>query len=241
MRKDKIVKIVLITALAVFSGILYSCNTNTVEVKEESSESILFEDNIENIVDNIDTSTSDLPLENQQEFTEPEKMDANTINSNEKATIFVYVCGQVETPGVYELEENARIYEAIEAAGGITEEGSKDYLNQAQIVKDSERIFVPTIEDVELMKMDGKSSMEIYKEDDSASSTIGQSSGGLVNINTASDSELMNLPGIGQSKADKIIAYRESNGGFNSIEDIMQITGIKEGVYNKIKDLITVD
>lgn len=142
--------------------------------------------------------------------------------------VCIYVCGAVSDPGIYELDEGARLYEAVEAAGGMTEEASADSVNLARAVSDGEQIYIPTLEET---KAQG-----IMPGTYSASSDTQEK----VNINTASAEELMTLTGIGEAKAESIIRYREENGGFQRIEDLMEISGIKEGVFEKIKDDIII-
>lgn len=133
--------------------------------------------------------------------------------------IYVYVCGAVNKEGVYELPVGSRVYEAVEMAGGFREDADTRNVNQAQVLEDEERIYVPMI---------GEEVQPNSEED------------GKININKASKAELMTLPGVGESRAESIIKYREVQGGFQSIEDIMQVSGIKEGLFEKIKDLITI-
>lgn len=141
--------------------------------------------------------------------------------------IAVHVCGAVASPGVYQLEAGVRVIQAIEAAGGACAGAMQDYLNLAEIVNDGDKIYVPTKEEVE--------SGYVQLNTDTVNETVL-----CVNINTATKSELMQLPGIGESKADSIISYREEHGYFKSAEDIMLINGIKEAVYRRIKDYIKV-
>jgi competence protein ComEA len=148
--------------------------------------------------------------------------------------IFVYVCGAVAQAGVYELQAGARIYEAIEMAGGFLEDACPEAVNLAGEAYDAQMIWIPTVSEAAeeglLPAKDGTMSENGTKEADDR-----------INLNTATAAQLMTLPGIGQSKADSIIAYRDSHGGFASIEDIMNVDGIKEGVYNRIKDNIKVN
>ena len=141
-----------------------------------------------------------------------------------ETTIYVHICGAVQKPGVYEVPENYRLYELLEAAGGATDEGCADALNLADILQDGQRIVIPTASEAETMQ-----TMTEYAASD-----------GLVNINTASMQELMTLPGIGEAKAADIIQYREEYGEFQTINDIMKISGIKDALFQKIKDRITV-
>ena len=142
-----------------------------------------------------------------------------TIEDNITDSIFVYVCGAVEKEGVYELPRGSRVFEAVEKAGGFTIDAAYTQINQAEILEDEARIYIPTIEEIadEQLQTDGK-----------------------VNINTASKEELMTLPGVGEAKASQIIQYRESYGAFQNVEDLMNISGIKEGLFNKIKDDIKI-
>ena len=150
------------------------------------------------------------------EVTSPNDIDG------EEELIYVYVCGQVNNPGIVELRKGARIYEAINGAGGITENGNPDAINQAKTVEDGQMIYIPMIGEEYTIE-------HVESQGD-----------GLVNINTAQVSELTTLPGIGESRANDIISYRESNGGFKKIEDIMNVPGIKEAAFSRIKDYIKV-
>ena len=139
----------------------------------------------------------------------------------------VYVCGEVITPGLYYLDADSRVGDAIELAGGMSENANEAGINLADHIEDGAKIYIPSL------------------EDDTASSVTSQDSGGtddngLVNINTASKEELTTLPGIGEARAESIIAYREESGPFSSIEDIMSVSGIKDAAFDKIKDLICV-
>lgn len=168
--------------------------------------------------------------EEQAEDTVKETAEDEMAESGEKdETVFVYVCGAVNAPGVYELASDARVYEAITLAGGVRDDAASEALNQARLVTDGERIYIPTLEELEKGIVDGIEP-EVTGTD--------SKNEGKININTASKEELKTLPGIGDAKADSIISYRESNGGFQSIEDLMNVEGIKEGVFNKIKDNI---
>lgn len=133
--------------------------------------------------------------------------------------IYVYVCGAVEQEGVYKLPAGSRIYEAVEMAGGFREDAAKSEVNQAEVLVDEARVYVPTFAEAVAGEVEND---------------------GKINLNKATKEELMTLPGVGASRAESIIQYRNENGGFKSIEEIMQISGIKEGLFEKIKDLIKV-
>lgn len=146
------------------------------------------------------------------------------------AKVFVYVCGAVNAPGVYGLSQDSRVYQAIAMAGGLSADAAGEALNQASLVKDGERVYVPSQSDLEK-----GIAVEALPENTEAQG----SKNDKININTCTKEELMTLPGIGSAKADSIISHRETSGPFSTTEELMQIEGIKEGVYNKIKDRIT--
>lgn len=138
------------------------------------------------------------------------------------SAISVFVCGAVKCPGVVELPEGSRVNDALEAAGGFAEDAAREQVNLAAKVSDGEKLYFPTCEEA-------------------ASAAEEKSGDGLININTASAEELCTLPGIGASRAADIIRYREREGAFVTCEDIMKVTGIKNSVYDKIKDRIKVN
>lgn len=148
-----------------------------------------------------------------------------------KEMIVVYVCGQVYKEGVVTLPAGSRIYQAIEMAGGVTEEAQASWLNLAEVLTDGARIYVPGKDEV---SQEGTEWME------GSGSAAQGAADGRVNLNRASKEELMTLPGIGEAKAEAILQYRTEHGGFGSIDEIKQISGIKDGVFEKIKDKITV-
>ena len=161
----------------------------------------------------------------------------------EPELVFVHVCGAVVSPGVYGMEADARVYEAVSCAGGLREDAVGEAVNQAQKVTDGERIYIPTREEV----MNGLIP-EAEEDTETAAGSTEESGGaqtgstdGKVNINTASAEELKTLSGIGDTRAESIIRYREEQGGFQSVEDLMNVEGIKEGVFEKIKERITVN
>ena len=141
-------------------------------------------------------------------------------------TIFVQVAGAVNSPGVYELKSDSRVYQAIEAAGGLLDTADDSDINQAMVLEDGQKLYIYTAEELE----------EITKKEEAASSV----DDGLININVATAADLRTLPGIGETKANQIIAYREANGEFSSVEDIKNVSGIGDGIFNQINSLIKV-
>lgn len=193
-------------------------------------------------------SMNDAPTPTAVATITPEATDAPVVtatpvvyDSKEKALITVHVCGCVVNPGVYELNDSSRITDAVSMAGGFSEEADRDFLNLADFISDGSKIYVPSTEET---KDTGNSVGISLPAKENAGTpqgiSLSESNDGLVNINTATKEELMTLNGVGESKALLIIEYRENNGGFNAITDIMNIRGIKEGLFNKIKDKIKV-
>ena len=146
--------------------------------------------------------------------------------------ICVHICGAVVNPGVYSLAGNSRVCDVIALAGGLTEFAADDYVNQARFLNDGERVYIPEVEELSHL------SPSQYAAGQSVETVNGSQEQKTVNINTAGVSELTTLPGIGESRAESIIAYRETHGSFAKIEDIMKISGIKGAAYEKIKDRI---
>lgn len=147
----------------------------------------------------------------------------------EDSLCYVYVCGAVECPGVYVLAENSRIYEAVAMAGGFCADARKEAVNQAGTVADGQMIYIPSEEETE----SGSAAEALNGTDATAD--------GRVDLNTASVEQLMTLPGIGKAKAESIVNYREEHGAFSSTADVMRVEGIKEGIYNRVKDSIKVN
>ena len=215
MRRRPVMVVVIIVTLTLF---LSGC-------EKEKEASGIEEISLEETAESGETEEEDLSGETQEEDKEE--------SGEEPGSIFVYVCGQVAAPGVYELPGDARVYQAIEMAGGTLEGASPESLNLAQQAEDGQKIYVPTEEEAQTgaALQDTPGGVQDKASDQAA---------GKVNLNTAGLEELMTLTGIGQTRAEAILAYREEEGDFRSPEDIMNVEGIKEGIYEKLKDEITV-
>ncbi len=150
--------------------------------------------------------------------------------------IYVHIAGEVSNPGMYELKQDARVSDAIDAAGGLTENADQLSINLARQVTDGEQIVVQAYIEAE----PGNSESTGASGSGLPSSSNTEVLSSKVNINIASASELTTLDGIGESTAAKIIAYRQANGSFASIEDIKKVSGIGDRKYEAIKDRITV-
>ena len=148
-------------------------------------------------------------------------MEAVDLHTEESADICVYICGCVITPGVYTVPEGTRIHEVLTLAGGFAEGAEITAVNLAEAVYDGEEIRIPSVSEVQVAATQAASD-------------------GRVNINTAGLDELMTLPGIGKAKAEAVISYRTEHGKFSSIEALMEVSGIGEGIFSRIRDRIKV-
>lgn len=181
--------------------------------------------------------------------------------TSDGTVIWVHVCGAVRKAGVYELPAGSRVYEAVQEAGGFAADADESYVNQAQRLSDGAKLVIPTVEQVEEAAGDSRTEagqIGIVEQagvqqagygvsdagtGDGAGQTdpVSAAADGRININTATEAQLCEIPGIGATRAAAIAAYRQEHGGFSSIEEIMNVSGIKEGTYAKIKDRITVN
>ena len=142
-----------------------------------------------------------------------------TVNEVSQQFLYVHVVGEVKSPGMYQLPIGARLVDAVFAAGGLTEEADNASVNLARELTDGEQIIV----------------FSISQEGEAAGSTAS----GLVSLNRAGDKELEELPGIGPALAGRIVAWREANGGFKSIQDLLKVSGIGENLLAGVIDLVT--
>ncbi len=164
-----------------------------------------------------------------------EKETAIRQSAAEEDTLCVYICGEVMMPGVYELPEGSRVWQALQAAGGLTEDADVMALNQAALLSDGEQISVLSRDETASLRAAG----QLPQTAGSGSAQPGGDAA-RVNLNTADAETLMTLPGIGQTRADLILRYREEHGGFSGPEELMNIDGIGEKSYQKLQAYITV-
>ena len=174
----------------------------------------------------------------EEETKEEEEKEQETKEEISPKEIVVHITGAVQKEGIVRIKEGSRLIDAIEAAGGMTNETNLDMINLAYTVKDGQKIYVPKLSDAERVFKEGEDSNIVIvdkgTEKDSNSST-------KININTANISQLESISGIGESTANKIIQYREKNGRFKTIEEIKNVSGIGELKYENIKDSICVN
>lgn len=144
--------------------------------------------------------------------------------------IYVHIVGAVKKPGVYAFDEQPRVVDVVTEAGGFTKDAVRSGVNQAEIVEDGSQVVIESKRDKKKKPAGEQPGAEQENGSEDA----------RLDLNTATKEELMGLTGIGESKAMSIISYRETNGTFKKIEEVMNITGIKGGVFEKIKDRIKV-
>ncbi|MBR4026391.1 MAG: helix-hairpin-helix domain-containing protein, partial [Lachnospiraceae bacterium] len=181
----------------------------------------------------------------QEDLSEITSDNKQSVSSDEASLIYIYICGEVQVPGVYTLKEGSRVYDAIWAAGGFTKQAATDYWNQAMILTDSDMIYVPTKEEAKDRTPLSSSTLENqnldFNQNNKTDTETGSTTGHKININTASKEELMEIPGVGESKALSILAYRKEHGAFSTVEEIKEVSGIKDGVFQKMKEYIVAD
>lgn len=185
---------------------------------------------------NVEEQT-DWKADNEEIINDYQKEQDNQRENQQQTVCYVHICGAVNQPGVYAMQEGSRIYEVITMAGGFREDACGDYVNQAECISDGSQIYIPTMTEVAEKSVPVKG---IEAEGLTEKQGMTSSEDGIVNINTATEAQLCTLPGIGSLKANSIILYREQTGGFHSTEDILKVDGIKNGTYQKIKDRIKV-
>ena len=224
-------KMIIIIVGFILSIVVFICLYKTFYVEDEE---LIIENN---------TQENEIGTNEDTNETEESKIG---IKENKK-TVTVHVIGEVNSPGVVTLEEGARIIDAINSAGGKTEDADLTRVNLAYVIEDGVQIYIPSINETSKISENGQGTIEYMTEgpgDDIIISSASQENEDekqvMVNINTANIEKLQTLPGIGESIATKIIEYRDKNGKFKTIEDIKNVSGIGENKFNNIKDKITV-
>ena len=207
-KKDKIIYGLIIAVFILIANFAYSNNIGGIFDKSDKI-SLVDEENITDVDNNI------------------ESIKEESIDDSIKK---VYISGEINKPGVYQIKDGDRLEDLIEEAGGLTDKASDKTLNLAQRLEDQMKIYIPNI--------DEENSLENI-DPNQAANISASSKSDLININTASKEELMSLPNIGDKRADAIIEYRSAN-KFEKIEDIKNVTGIGDKFYEALKDLITI-
>ena len=179
------------------------------------------------------------PQQRKENVLELERQAVQTEEAAAEVKITVYVSGAVAKPGLHEIAPGSRAVDAIEAAGGMTEEANKDRVNLAKICKDGMQVNVPRLSAKELRKL--KQAQNVYVGESANTvqtvnyvSAVQQDNGGKIRLNSATLEELEELPGVGEVTAQRIVEYRNLH-GFNKIEDIMKVKGIGQAKFNKMR------
>ena len=206
------------------------------------------------LIDGLQEAKAEVDAESSEEKTSGQKSKKDTDEKKSDAEetqpemIYVDVCGAVANPGVFQLAAGSRVFQAIEAAGGYLPEAALTCVNRAGVLTDGQQLYILTQEEMERQGLDPAEMAKASDGQMNGSAGTGQNTGmaaqvqqdNRININTADEAQLTTLTGIGATRAQAIIAYREENGPFAAIEDIMNVQGIKEGTFAKIKDEIVV-
>lgn len=249
-----IVFCILITSIIYLKMKKTNNNENIIYTEEEveqnsNDEKIMYTDEeidleIEELEENSENG------EGQEDEEIESEVDDTNNSGNVKSKIYIHITGEVNNPGVVTLDEGSRIVDAINAAGGTTSNADISKINLVYILEDGMKINIPdnselkeniNYEYITKGSGDGKvteNDGSDYKNESSKSSNSAKYS--IVNINSATQTELESLPGIGPSLALKIINYRKENGRFSSIEEIKEVSGIGEAKYNELKKYITI-
>lgn len=268
-------KYIWIGIIVIFLIIIYIIsekilNTNGVKISQEETDEINSEQiSNENIIPNLqEESVSEIEetIITENTNTEENNLETTEVNTNQEneqiykntessEKIYVYITGEVNSPGVVLLNNGSRIVDAIEAAGGVTDKANITKVNLVYILQDGMKINIPNQNDLknnenfEYITMSSGDEKNDANINNSASNTSSEESSSnkesafkisVVNINTATQTELETLPGIGPSLALKIINYRKENGKFSSIEDIKNVSGIGDAKFENIKNYIRV-
>lgn len=218
-KTKKQVKAVVVLLFFLVAGFWYFFSNEGFNKKQEDStklNSVLDTDGTEGLI---------------TQAAEPEDSRGNVLQPEEA---IVYVCGAVNAPGIYTLAANSRLYEAIALAGGFSSEADPAYHNLARSIADGERIYILSVAETKVLSTEQQVSGEEGVQNASTGATA------LINLNTATAEQLMELPGIGESRAADILEYRKRIGQFTAIEEIMNVSGIGNAMFEKIKDKIIV-
>lgn len=167
----------------------------------------------------------------EEKQAEPAVEEADALKTAETKNVIVHICGAVNYPGVYELTEGDRVIDAVNRAQGLTADACTEAVNLSEKLTDAQRIYIPTKQEVAGMTATG-----LWQGQDMSDENANR----LININTADEKTLMQIKGVGETRAKSIISYREAHGSFEKIEDIKNVSGIGEASFEKMKDMITV-
>ncbi|EGT3599092.1 ComEA family DNA-binding protein [Clostridium perfringens] len=247
-KKEKIIGSLIIAIIAIgFLFIGYS-KTNDKKISDSDMEKLFLnseESEENNELEDFNEKESSLKKEesNNSKLEKDSDIEEKETSLGEEK-IVVEIKGEVKKPNVYELKNGSRIYELIEEAGGPTDEADLSDINRALYLSDGQCIVIKNINDVESEEANLNESLNTEVANSIPANLPGEkgekNESSVININTASKETLMTLNGIGESKAQAIIDYRDEIGGFKSVDDIINVSGIGEKTLEKIKDKISI-
>lgn len=248
-RKEKIIGSLIIAVIAILFLFIGYSKTNDKKISDSDMEK-LFLDREESEDNNELEDFNEKESDSKKEESNNSKLEKDSDIESEKETslgeekIVVEIKGEVKKPNVYELKNGSRIYELIEEAGGPTDEADLSNINRALYLSDGQCIVIKNINDVESEEANLNESLNAEVTNSIPTNSSGdkgeKNESSVININTASKETLMTLNGIGESKAQAIIDYRDEIGGFKSVDDITNVSGIGEKTLEKIKDKISI-
>lgn len=229
--REKKVWLLSILLIALFSSVVFAMLKDKDRMEMVELELVLEgrtqDQHGEDNGQNHDTEISDENVEDKEDH-----------QAKEDIEYYVDVKGAVHQPGVYRLIEGARVMDALEKAGQVREDGTTDHINLAQKIYDGMVIYIPTVDEIDEDQLQAALMAQASPGEGAQGAGQISSSSNKININRASAEELQKLPGVGASRAQDIVNYRTEKGDFQSLEDLMNISGIGPKIFERLKELI---
>jgi len=249
LKNKKIVLVVIV----IFLSILYFIANKSIQKYNDD----FIEENVETILEEKEEKNKDMEVkeERKEEIVEDEETSDVDIETNENSEdnvetnqekIYIYVTGEVNIPGVVILNKGSRISDAINAAGGVTNNANTTKINLVYVLEDGMKVRIPSNKELNnnssfeyITTKSGEGANENIKKEEKMENKVNKKTTSLVNINTATQTELETLPGIGPSIALKIINYRKENGKFSNVEELKNVNGIGDNKFEAMKKYVT--
>lgn len=249
LKNKKIVLVVIV----IFLSILYFIANKSIQKYSDD----FIEENVETISEEKEEKNKDMEVkeETKEEVVEDEETSDVDIETNENSEakvetnqekIYIYVTGEVNIPGVVILNKGSRISDAINAAGGVTSNANTTKINLVYVLEDGMKVRIPSNKELNnnssfeyITTKSGEGANENIEKEEKTENKVNKKTTNLVNINTATQTELETLPGIGPSIALKIINYRKENGKFSNVEELKNVNGIGDNKFDAMKKYVT--
>ena len=249
LKNKKIVLVVIV----IFLSISYFIANKSIQKYNDD----FIEENVETISEEKEEKNKDMEVkeERKEEVVEDEETSDVDIETNENSEdnvetnqekIYIYVTGEVNIPGVVILNKGSRISDAINAAGGVTNNANTTKINLVYVLEDGMKVRIPSNKELNnnssfeyITTKSGEGANENIKKEEKTENKVNKKTTSLVNINTATQTELETLPGIGPSIALKIINYRKENGKFSNVEELKNVNGIGDNKFEAMKKYVT--